>query len=186
VARELSIFVDESGDFGRVEAHSPFYVLSIVLHDQSEDISGHLARIHDSLRDRGLAADHAIHTGPLVRREHDYRWLDLPNRRSLFRVLVDFARVCRVAHHSWVFDKRGLDGSDALVGTMSRELGAFIRGNYEFFVSWDRIVIYYDNGQKEITTAAHCPCSAGRSNLSVCRSQRMISSAQQATVQSGR
>jgi hypothetical protein len=34
---------------------------------------------------------------------------------------------------------------------MSRELGELIRSSYEFFSSWERIVIYYDNGQKEIT-----------------------------------
>jgi hypothetical protein len=28
--RELSIFIDESGDFGPFEKHSPFYVLSLV------------------------------------------------------------------------------------------------------------------------------------------------------------
>ena len=34
---------------------------------------------------------------------------------------------------------------------MSRELGELIRSNYEYFTSWERIVIYYDNGQKELT-----------------------------------
>lgn len=151
MARELSIFIDESGDFGSPQPHSPFYVLSIVIHDQSDDITGQLHRVHESLRLRGFSPDHAIHTGPLIRREQDYRWLDLPDRRSIFRVLVDFVRVCEVAHYSWVFDKRSLGGSDALVAAMSRELGTFIRANYDFFVAWDRIVLYYDNGQKEIT-----------------------------------
>ena len=31
----LSVFVDESGDFGPFEAHSPYYLVSLVLHDQS-------------------------------------------------------------------------------------------------------------------------------------------------------
>jgi hypothetical protein len=100
---------------------------------------------------RGLPADHAIHTGPLIRREHDYRLLDMPSRRSIFRVLVDFVRTCEVTHHSWVFSKRELGDTDRLVSAMSRELGMLIRSNSEFFSSWERIVIYYDNGQKEIT-----------------------------------
>ena len=49
LVRELSIFIDESGDFGPVQQHSPFYILSLVLHDQSDDITGHLAKIHDAL-----------------------------------------------------------------------------------------------------------------------------------------
>jgi hypothetical protein len=122
--RELSIFIDESGDLGPVQKHSPFYILSLVLHVQSDDITLHLEKIHEALRLRGLPADHAIHTGPLIRREQDYRWLDLPARRSIFRVLVDFVRVCEVTHHSWAFSKRELTDSDQLVSAMARELGA--------------------------------------------------------------
>lgn len=165
--RELSIFIDESGDFGPYESHSPFYVLSLVLHDQSDEIAGALDRIHDALRARGLPPDHAVHTGPLIRREKDYRWLDLPDRRSIFRVLVDFMRVCKIAHHSWVFSKRELGDSDQLVGAMSRALGAVIRQNYEYFAGWDRVVIYYDNGQKEITNLVNSVFNALLSNVEV-------------------
>lgn len=149
--RELSIFIDESGDFGPFEKHAPYYVLSLVFHDQSDDITGHLDKIHQALLMRGLSENHAIHTGPLIRREHDYRLLDMPSRRAIFRVLVDFVRTCEVTHHSWVFSKRELGDTDKLVSAMSRELGELIRSNYAYFTSWERIVIYYDNGQKEIT-----------------------------------
>ena len=57
--RELSIFIDESGGFGPLQNHSPLYILSLVFHDQSDDISGHLDKIHDALRARGLPPDHA-------------------------------------------------------------------------------------------------------------------------------
>lgn len=77
--------------------------------------------------------------------------MGLSDRRSIFRVLVDFVHRCDVTYHSWVFSKRELDDSDRLVSAMSRELGAWIRAEYEFFARWERIVIYYDNGQKEIT-----------------------------------
>ena len=36
--RILSIFIDESGDFGPYEQHSPYYQVAMVLHDQSIDI----------------------------------------------------------------------------------------------------------------------------------------------------
>ncbi len=167
LVRELSIFIDESGDFGPVQQHSPFYILSLVLHDQSDDITGHLAKIHDALRARGLAADHAIHTAPLIRREQDYRWLDMPARRSIFRVLVDFVRLCDVTHHSLVFNKQGLEGTDQLVAAMSRQLGALIRSNMDYFSSWDRVVIYYDNGQRELTNLVNSVFNAHLTNVEV-------------------
>ena len=33
--KELSIFVDESGDFGAYEPHAPFYLFTLVFHDQN-------------------------------------------------------------------------------------------------------------------------------------------------------
>jgi len=34
----LSIFVDESGDFGAFEPHCPYYLFSLVFHDQEESL----------------------------------------------------------------------------------------------------------------------------------------------------
>ena len=167
--RELSIFIDESGDFGPFQQHSPFYVLSLVLHDQSDNISGHLDKIHDALRARGLPADHAIHTGPLIRRENDYEFLPMPERRAIFRVLFDFVRTADVTHHSWVFSKRELGDTDHLVAAMSREIGPLIRVNSPFFMSWDRIVIYYDNGQRELTNLVNSAFNAHLGNVELRR-----------------
>jgi hypothetical protein len=167
--RELSIFIDESGDFGPAASHSPWYVLSLVFHDQSNGINRHLDHIHRSLTDRGLPARHAIHTGPLIRREADYRWMGLADRRSIFRVLVDFVRHCEVSHHSWVFRKRDHADGDVLLGAMARRLGAFIRENTAFFSKWDRIVIYYDGGQKEITNLVNSVFNAHLSTVEVRR-----------------
>ena len=148
--RELSIFIDESGDFGPTQQHSPFYVLSLVLHDQNDDITGHLDR-----------------TGPLIRREKDYLWMEMSARRPIFRVLVDFVRMSDVTHHSWVFSKRELRDTDQLVSVMSRELGALIRSNTAYFSSWDRVAIYYDNGQKELTNLVNSVFNAHLTNVEV-------------------
>ena len=36
--KELSIFIDESGDFGVYSHHSPYYIITMVFHDQNSDI----------------------------------------------------------------------------------------------------------------------------------------------------
>ena len=167
--RELSIFVDESGDFGPATTHSPYYVLSLVFHDQQDGIVEQLGHIHEALANRGLSATHAIHTGPLIRRESDYRWMGISDRRSIFRVLVDFVRRCDVAHQSLVFTKSHYANGDALLGAMARELGSFLQLNAGYFAAWDRIVIYYDNGQKEITNLVNSVFNAHLSTVEVRR-----------------
>ena len=37
--KELSVCVDESGDFGGYEIHSPYYIVTMVFHDQDIDIT---------------------------------------------------------------------------------------------------------------------------------------------------
>lgn len=47
--KELSIFVDESGDLGEYDFHAPYYIISMVLHDQSYDMQGELIALEESL-----------------------------------------------------------------------------------------------------------------------------------------
>ena len=35
----LSIFIDESCDFGKYDFHSPYYYVAMILHEQNDDIS---------------------------------------------------------------------------------------------------------------------------------------------------
>ena len=38
-SKTLSIFIDESGDFGSYSPHSPYYIIAMILHDLSKEIS---------------------------------------------------------------------------------------------------------------------------------------------------
>ena len=149
---ELSIFIDESGDFGEYEAHSPLYLMTLVFHNQSKNISGGIEHLKKQVVEQGFPREHAVHTGPLVRREKDYRNMELTNRRKLFRHLYDFARVADIRYKTFIFKKREFKDHDALVSRMSRDLGIFVRDNLAFFQSFDNLIVYYDGGQKEITT----------------------------------
>lgn len=66
--RELSIFIDESGDFGAYAPHSPYYIISLVFHDQDEDIQPAIDKLDRELSYLGLDSL-CIHTGPIIRRE---------------------------------------------------------------------------------------------------------------------
>ena len=45
----LSVFVDESGDFGSYESHTPYYLVSLVLHNQDVDISEDIKNTNPSI-----------------------------------------------------------------------------------------------------------------------------------------
>lgn len=67
----LSVFIDESGDFGPYDSHAPYYLVSMVLHNQSISLSENIANFDRHLTNLDYP-NHAIHTSPLIRRESIY------------------------------------------------------------------------------------------------------------------
>lgn len=147
----LSVFIDESGDFGPYSPHSPYYIIALLMHNQDKPIDQQVEHLRRHVREMGFSESHAIHSAPLIRREKDYEHMDLPSRRKLFRYLLTFMRLCDVHYKAFTFKKRKLADHDALVSRMSREIGSFVKENLPFFQGFDDIVVYYDGGQKEIT-----------------------------------
>ena len=87
--KELSVFVDESGDFGEYDRRSPFYIISLVLHDQSIDISEDLKALEREMRNIGYP-DHCVHVGLIIRKENEFE--ELETRRKIVKRLMPFMR----------------------------------------------------------------------------------------------
>ena len=98
-----------------------------------------------------VARSEPIHTAPLIRREHPYRNLDLRTRKRVFSHLEAFMRHCAITTRSFVIDKRIYGSGQELVERLAREMGAFVTDNLEFFQSFDQVIVYYDQGQKEVS-----------------------------------
>lgn len=64
----ISVFIDESGDFGEYDKNCPYYLVSMVLHNQSIDVSKDIEFLDKKIVSLGFPI-HAVHIGPLIRRE---------------------------------------------------------------------------------------------------------------------
>ena len=104
---ELSIFVDESGDFGEYSKHSPYYIITIIMHDQSSDISEPLFKLEESLSEMGYA-NHCVHTGPLLRKEAEYRYVDIETRKRIMKRIMTFVRHIEFRFKSFYIEKEKL------------------------------------------------------------------------------
>jgi len=148
--KELSIFVDESGDFGEFDSRTPFYILSLVLHDQKVDIKDDLTLLESEMRNIGWP-DHCIHAGPIIRAEYEYKECSLHERQQIIRHLMTFTRKLDIRYKSiYVEKKKGLDEIE-LTGKLSRQLADLVRQNTDFFTEYDIVKVYYDNGQTQVT-----------------------------------
>ncbi len=147
--KELSIFIDESGDFGEFAPHSPFYIISMVFHNQDYDISPAVANLKASLSYLGLS-DVCIHTGPIIRKEEIYAEMDVPERRRIFNKMMAFIRQVHIRYRCFSVDKRHIISKSEVSEKLAKQIQLFILSHYEDFLSFDEVKIYYDNGQVEV------------------------------------
>lgn len=148
----LSIFFDESGDQGLVNSQSPFYILSMVFHNQSVDISNHIYKFNDHLCLIGQNM-YPIHTGPLIRKEPPYEGMQMDERKGLFTSLFNFMRKTEVKYSIISFDKRiTCTKSISVADVLDKNLNEFLSSHANIFKGFDKIIGYYDNGQKYLST----------------------------------
>ena len=148
--RKLSIFFDESGDFGAYSSHSPYYIITMLFHDQIKDITPQIQKLAEEIQALGYEKDFVIHTAPLIRKEEMFFTVSPNERRALFTKLFYFVMKSDIQYRTFVFEKRQFDSAFKLEGRMAKEMSLFIRSNLAFFQGFDDVVLYYDNGQHEL------------------------------------
>ncbi len=148
--KELSIFIDESGDFGEYNRISPYYIVTMVFHDQDNDISDCLSSLEQELSYLGYA-HHCLHAGPIIRMESEYKNEDIVLRRKLLMKLMGFIRKIKVKHRSFYIEKKHVEDITDATGKISKQIAAWMKNNYETLLSYDIVKIYYDNGQVELS-----------------------------------
>lgn len=141
--RELSVFIDESGDIG---TGSEYYLLTLVFHNQSDDIDSWLSSYEQACTASNLPKD-TFHFTPVLRGHAPFDSMGYSTRKRLlsrFRYFVErlpFKYVCLS------YEKRRFSNTADLQAKMQRDIERLIRDNLVFFQEFDVVKVYYDNGQ---------------------------------------
>lgn len=149
--RELSVFVDESGDLG---GESRYYLLALVFHDQADDLSEVLAKYQQVLRERGLE-DIPLHLNPLLRANESYASMTPNHRARLLTGFATFAHKCPFGYRVFAYRKDQFADPTDLGARMRRDLVDFLFDGIGWLQRFDRVKIYYDDGQSLVTRALH-------------------------------
>lgn len=147
--KELSIFIDESGDFREYSPHSPYYIITMVMHEQNINIDANLSHFEYELSMLGFPK-HCIHTGPIIRKEEEYRYVNIETRRKIFNKMVAFLRQIDVRYKTFYIEKKNFTDVIDATGQLAKLISNFIKDNYNEFLSYTSVKIYYDNGQIEV------------------------------------
>ena len=160
----LGIFIDESGDVG---SNSEFYLITMVFHDQASSIEEQERRLRHELDLMGLHSGGAVHSGPIVRKEDEWKNVDLEKRRKVFFKMFSFVRLCPISYTTLSVRKKECRDRFALRGRLANELGAFLRDNLAFFQGFESVIVYYDNGQALVTDLINTVLCAYLTNVDV-------------------
>lgn len=146
--KRLNIFVDETGEFGYGVKSSMLYDISFTFHEQDNDISGELNNLNNRLMKIGYT--NMIHMLDLIMRRGDYSKFDIKMRKSIFNSIYQFSRKIPVKYHTIIIDKRFIDNGNVLRKQIINEVNQMIKNNEGYFNKFDKIVMYYDNGQEPL------------------------------------
>lgn len=149
--KELSCFLDESGSDN---LRDRYYLLTLVLHEQSDSIQGNIAAYERSLAERGLP-DIPFHAGPLMTGHGPYEGMDIRTRKRLLSAFRVLFRHMPIRHATFAFRMSEFPTPDDVTAAMRRALVEFLFDHLAYLQGFDDVKIYYDAGQHSIDVALH-------------------------------
>ncbi len=148
--KRLNIFVDETGEFGFGNGASVLYGVSFTFHEHDDDIMPELNKLNDRLTRIGYTE--MIHMADLIMGRGDYKNFDIPVRKSIFNAIYQFSRRIPVKYKTIIIDKKYIGNVTMLKQQLSYEINKMIDGSNKYFDKFDKIVLYYDNGQEDLAS----------------------------------
>lgn len=146
--KRLNIFVDETGEFGFGNGSSELYGVSFTFHEHDDDIMYELYKLNERLNKLEYAE--MIHMADLIMKRGNYQKYDINKRKSIFNAIYQFSRKIPVKYQTIIIDKKYADNSRVLRQQLSFEINKMLKEHEYYFKKFDKIVMYYDNGQETL------------------------------------
>ena len=148
--KRLNIFIDETGEFGFGKGSSELYGLSFTFHEHDLDVMTEITKLNDRLEKIGYT--NMIHMAHLIMGKGEYNSFDISMRKSIFNAIYQFSRRIPVTYRTIIVDKRYTDSNRSLKSKISFEINKMVKEKEDYFSKFDKIVLYYDNGQEILGT----------------------------------
>lgn len=148
--KRLNIFVDETGEFGFGKGASELYGVSFTFHEHNLNVMAEISKLNERLERIGYT--NMIHMAHLIMGKEEYHSFDIKMRKSIFNSIYQFSRKIPVTYRTIIVDKRYTDNSRTLRSKISYEINKMVKEKEDYFSKFDKIVLYYDNGQEVLGT----------------------------------
>ena len=118
MAKELSIFVDESGDRG---GKARYYLLTLVFHDQADSIAEAVTGYEAKLA-RADLPNIPFHSEPLMNGHKDYEFLGIEQRKAMLAYFSSFVRKLPISYTTLIYRRSQFEDPARLMERMSPSL----------------------------------------------------------------
>lgn len=149
LAKDLSIFVDESGDRG---GKARYYLLTLVIHDQTDSILEKVQRYEESLLKSDLP-NIPFHSEPLLNGHGSYQGMSIEQRKKLLYMFNVLVQRLPISYATFVYRRSEFNDLKKLTARMKRDISGLLFDNLDFFQTYDEVKVYYDNGQDIVKQA---------------------------------
>jgi hypothetical protein len=164
ILKDLSIFIDESGDFGNDEQKTSYYLVTMLYHDQSDDIQSDIEKLEEIISLLGYDIEY-IHVGPIIRRESVFEKYSIDDRRKLLYSMLNFINHCDFRHDTIIVKRSEAPDRVTLSGKIAKAISKRFDNSTLFFQQFDKIIVYYDNGQAELSAVLNAVFSMRFANV---------------------
>lgn len=142
IMNELSVFIDESGDFGEIKERPAYYLVTFVFHNQDKGIEEQVSKLEESVHDSGFDVEY-IHTGPVIRREDVFARYSIDERRKLLYKMLNFVNRCPISYLTVIVNRREATDRIALSGKLAKAINRALSGHMGTFSDFAKIIVYY-------------------------------------------
>lgn len=129
--RDLSIFVDESGDPG---TESKYYLIVLVFHEQDEGFARYEADYLSALKRKGLR-DIPLHLSPLLNGNDGYKGMDVEERRKYLAAFRVFLQYLPFRYAAFSYKKSELDANmiapRGAIKRIRRDIAVFLLDHFD-------------------------------------------------------
>lgn len=76
----------------------------------------------------------------------------LDDKRKLIYKILNFYNKCQINHDTVIVNRKEAPDKITLSGRLAKEIKSMIMKHQEYFDSFDKIIVYYDYGQSELSS----------------------------------
>lgn len=149
MTRELSIFVDESGDKSE---RSRYFILTLVMHDQADSITDKIAFYERALSSADLP-NIPFHSEPLLNGHKDYAYLEPEQRKKMLAAFNVLVQRLPIRYRAFVYKRSEFESSEKLGMRIKRDIIDALNSELAYFQAFEHVKVYYDNGQSIVKRA---------------------------------